>query len=52
MLQYGEQYCYNIIHRIVTLDNIVIIYDNTIVSAYGENILQYCHHIGNFLNIV
>ena len=48
---FGKQYCDYIFHHIVNFDNIVIIYDKNIVAPYGENILQYCHNIGNFHNI-
>ena len=37
----GEQYCDNIVHHNVNLDNIVTIYDNNIVIQYCEN-CQYC----------
>ena len=43
--QYAEQYCDNIVQHIVYFANIVIIYDNNIVSPFGGNTLQYCHNI-------
>ena len=50
IIRYGERYCNNIFQHMVIFDNIVTIYDNIIVTQYGENRSYYDNIVEYFHN--